>query len=223
MTFVAAAIFGQKALLVSWTLVAINIIVLGIAGIIASRVFLKDEPVPFIMELPLYHKPDFKTIFFAIWSRLSAFLKKAGTVILVFSILIWIMSNIPDGNIESSMIAWIGRILEPLGRHVGLDWKMMVALLSSIVAKENAVATLGILYNVGENGLMNILPNVISHASALSFLIILMLFIPCMPTITVMRQELGNWRWFIASFLTMLLSSFLIGYLVFHIALRLGF
>ncbi|HOV91174.1 MAG TPA: ferrous iron transport protein B [Syntrophorhabdaceae bacterium] len=222
MTFVAAAIFGQKALFVSWSLIAINIIVLGISGIVASRIFLKDEPVPFIMELPLYHKPDFKTIFFAVWSRLAAFIKKAGTVILIFSMLMWIMSNIPGGNIENSMIAWIGKILEPLGMPVGLDWKMMVALISSIIAKENAVATLSVLYGVGEEGLMNILPHAINHASALSFLIILMLFIPCMPTITVMKQELGSWRWFFASFLTMLLSSFFIGYLAFHIALKIG-
>ncbi|HOJ72262.1 MAG TPA: ferrous iron transport protein B [Syntrophorhabdaceae bacterium] len=222
MTFVAAAIFGEKALIISWSLVTINIIALGIIGIVASRVFLKDEPVPFIMELPLYHKPDLKTIFYAVWSRISAFIKKAGSVILIFSIFMWIMSNIPGGVIENSMLAWIGRILEPIGRPFGLDWKMMVALISSIVAKENSVATLSVLYGVGEHGLMNILPSVINHASALSFLIILMLFIPCMPTIAVMKQEMGSWRWFLTSFLTMLGVSFLFGLLGYHIALAIG-
>jgi len=222
MTFVAAAVFGQKALFVSWILIALNIIVLGLSGIIASRFFLKDESTPFIMELPLYHKPHFKTILLVVWSRLFAFIKKAGTVIMAFSVLMWIMSNIPSGNIENSMLSWIGKILEPVGNIVGLNWKMVVALLSSIVAKENAVATLSILYNAGEDGLMNVLPKVINHASAISFLIILMLFIPCMPTITVMRQELGNWRWFFASFFNMLLSSFLLGFLAYHGVLWIG-
>lgn len=135
----------------------------------------------------------------------------------------WVMSNIPSGNIRNSMLSWIGKILEPLGSIVGLNWKMLVALLSSIVAKENAVATLSILYNAGEDGLMNVLPKVINHASAISFLIILMLFIPCMPTITVMRQEFGNWRWFFASFFNMLFSSFLLGFLAYHVVLWIGF
>lgn len=222
MTFISAAIFGEKALYVSWILIAINIFILGISGMIASKIFLKDDPVPFIMELPLYHKPNLKTIFFAVWSRLTAFVKKAGTVILIFSIIMWVMSNIPEGNIENSMLSWLGKSLEPLGNVVGLNWKMMVALISSIVAKENAVATLSVLYNVGEDGLMNILPAVINPASALSYLIILMLFIPCVPTIAVMKQELGSRKWFITSFLTMFFSSFLIGYLAYHVALWLG-
>lgn len=222
MTFVAAAIFGEKALFVSWSLISINIIVLGLSGILASKIFLRDEPVPFIMELPLYHKPNVRTIFFAVWSRLYAFIKKAGTVILLFSVLMWIMSNIPTGSIENSMLSWFGRLLEPIGNIVGLNWKMMVALISSIVAKENAVATLSVLYNVGEEGLMSKLPEIINHASALSFLIILMLFIPCLPTIAVMKQEFESWKWFIASFLTMLLASFLTGFFAYHVALWLN-
>lgn len=219
LTFITAAIFAEKALLISWLLVTLNIVTLGIAGMIISRIFLKGGPVPFIMELPLYHKPDLKTIVLTVWSRTLAFIKKAGTVILVFSILIWIMSNIPGGKIEYSMLAWIGRFIEPIGIPLGLDWKMIIALISSIVAKENSIATLGILYNVGEQGLISVLPAVINHASALSFLVVLMLFIPCMPTITVMRQEMGNWRWFITSFIFMLIISFGGGMAAYHLAL----
>jgi len=120
------------------------------------------------------------------------------------------------------MLSWLGKILEPVGSIIGLNWKMMVALLSSIIAKENAVASLSVLYNAGEEGLMNVLPDVISHSSAISFLIILMLFIPCMPTITVMRQELGNWRWFFASFFNMLFASFLLSFLAYRLAIFLG-
>ena len=78
-------------------LVSLNIIMLGVAGIVISKYFFKDEPVPFIMELPLYHTPDFKTIVRVVWARTLAFIKKAGTVIFVFSIVLWIMSNVRVG------------------------------------------------------------------------------------------------------------------------------
>jgi ferrous iron transport protein B len=203
-------------------MVSLNIIVLGFAGVIISKLFFKDKPVPFIMELPLYHTPDFKSIGLAIWSRTFAFVKKAGTVIFIFSIILWIMSNVPGGNIEESMLARIGRILEPVGIPIGLDWRLMVALFSSIVAKENSVATLGILYNAGDQGLMSIISQSIAHPSALSFLIILMLFIPCAPTMTVMKQEMGGIKWPFISFLFMLAISYGTALVVYNLAHMLG-
>lgn len=217
-TFITAAIFAKNALLFSWFMVSLNIIVLGFTGVVISKLFFKDEPVPFIMELPLYHTPDFKSIGLAIWSRTFAFVKKAGTVIFVFSVILWIMSNVPGGNIEESMLARIGRILEPVGNPIGLDWRMMMALFSSIVAKENSVATLGILYNVGDQGLMSVISQAISRPSALSFLIILMLFIPCAPTMTVMKQEMGGMKWPLVSFLFMLAISYGTALVVYNIA-----
>lgn len=222
LTFITAAVFGEKAMVVTWALVAMNLIVLGVAGIFVSKFMLRDEPVPFIMELPLYHKPDIKTIFFAVWSRTAAFIKKAGTVILVFSVTIWIFSNIPGGNIENSILGRIGRFIEPLGVPLGLDWKMLVALLASVVAKENSIATLGVLYNVGEQGLRTVLPGIISHASALSFLVSLMLFIPCAPTIAVMKQEMGSMKWFSMSFIAMVLISYISGIIAYRLAVLLG-
>ena len=221
MTFIAAAVFGKEALTVSWSLVALNIVALGIAGMIVSRLFLKGEPVPFIMELPLYHRPDMKTIWMVVWSRTAAFMKKAGSVILLFSLVLWILSNVPGGNIETSILAWIGRKIEFIGLPMGLDWRMMVALLSSVVAKENSVASLGVLYNVGEQGLRVVLPSAISHASALSFLVVLMIFIPCVPTISVMKQEMENWKWFAFSILFMLCLSLICGIGAFHLAATL--
>jgi ferrous iron transport protein B len=222
MTFIAAAVFGEKALIVSWSLIALNLIVLGFTGMIMSRFFLRDVPVPFIMELPLYHKPDIRTIAMAVRSRTMSFIKKAGTVILGFSVLIWIISNFPGRNVENSMLGWIGRFVEPIGIPLRLDWKMIVALLSSIVAKENAVATLGVLFNVGDQGLMDVLPNVITHASSLSFLVTLMLFIPCAPTFAVMKREMGSWKLFFTSFISMLLISYCGGMVAYRIALLLG-
>ncbi|MGB9716764.1 MAG: nucleoside recognition domain-containing protein, partial [Thermodesulfovibrionales bacterium] len=221
LTFVSSAIFREQATLFSWSIVAINIVSLGIIGVIVSRFFLKGEPTPFIMELPLYHKPNLKTIGIAVWTRIIAFVKRAGTVILVFSVLLWFISNFPGKTIENSILGFFGHLIEPLGKPMGLDWKMAVALLSSFIAKENSIAALGVVYGVGEEGLSNVLPLAMSHASALSFLVVLMLFVPCVATLAVMRQEMGSWKWFIFSFVIISIVSFLSGIVAYNIALFL--
>ncbi len=222
LTFVTAALFPRNGLVVSWSLVVLNMAMLGIAGVIISRSFFKDEPVPFIMELPLYHKPNFKTIGIVVWARTVSFIKKAGSVIVTFSVILWILSNIPGGGVEQSMLARIGRALEPAGTPIGLNWKLMAALFSSVVAKENAVATLGVLYGAGERGLMNVLSGAVSHASGISFLVILMLFIPCAATITVMKQEMGSLRLSFASLLFMLVLSYTVAFLAYRVAMALS-
>jgi ferrous iron transport protein B len=222
LTFVASAVFGERATIFSWPIVATNILALGVVGIIVSRFFLKGEPTPFIMELPLYHKPNLKTVGITVWKRTTAFIKRAGTVILGFSILLWFMSNFPGRRIEDSILGWLGRLVEPFGAPMGLDWKMMLALLSSFIAKENSIATLGIVYEVGGEGLRNVLPGVMSHASALSFLVVMMLFIPCAATVVVMRQEMGSWKWFLFSIIIMLLVFFVSGIITYNLALFLG-
>jgi ferrous iron transport protein B len=221
-TLVAAAIFGKKALIISSALVAGNILILGVSGIIASKLLFKRQRMPFIMELPFYHKPNPRTIGMAVWNRITAFVKKAGTLIVFFSILLWLLSHIPGGDIESSILGFVGRFIEPMGRPIGLDWKMIVALLASVTARENSIAALGVLYGVGEEGIREILPSMMSNASALSFLVILMLFIPCVATLVVMKQEMGNWRWFLSSFIFMIFISYASGMAVYQIALLAG-
>ncbi|MBE0556460.1 MAG: ferrous iron transport protein B, partial [Proteobacteria bacterium] len=129
----------------------------------------------------------------------------------------------PDGTTETSILAVIGRFIEPLGRPLGLDWKMMTALISSIVAKENAVATLGVLYGVGDQGLLNVLPSVMGHASALAFLTVLMLFVPCAATVAVMKREMADRIWFYSSLVLTLAVSYLGGLAAYRVALWAGF
>ncbi|MEI7637485.1 MAG: nucleoside recognition domain-containing protein, partial [Syntrophus sp. (in: bacteria)] len=201
---------------------AANILILGMTGMIINRFVLKDEPMPFIMELPLYHKPDIRTIGMVIWNRTIAFVRRAGTVILAVSVLVWALSYFPHGRVEDSLLAGIGQFIEPVGRPLGLDWKMMTALLTSIVAKENAIATLGVLYGVGDEGLVRVLPAVMTPASALAFLVVLMLFIPCAATVAVMKREMGSWKWFGASFALMLSMSFFLGLFAYKLAIWIG-
>jgi ferrous iron transport protein B len=222
LTFVTAAVFRERETLVSWSLVAVNILALGLLGMFMSRLFLKGKPMPFIMELPLYHRPNLRTIGMAVWNRTKAFVKLAGTVILGFSILLWIISNFPGGTLEDSILGRMGHFIEPLGAPIGLDWRMIVALLASFVAKENSIAALGVLYGVGEVGLRNVLPEMMSHASALSFLVVLMLFIPCVATMVVIWREMGSWKWFLSSIIIMFIVSFGSGMLAYHLAMLLG-
>jgi len=221
LTLVSAAVFGQYAALVSWTILALNIAVLGLAGILVNRT-LREQDAPFIMELPIYHTPDARTIGMVIWSRTLSFLRKAGTVILGMSVLIWILSYFPAGTVEESWLAAMGKMIEPLGELLGLDWKMITALLTGLVAKETVVATLGVLYSVGDGGISAVLPTIMSRASAAAFLVVMMLFIPCVATIAVLRKEMNSNKWFYSTIALTLMVSYLGGIAAYQLVSYLG-
>lgn len=193
----APAFFPRHATVVSWALTALPLAVLAAVGAVASRLFIRDDDAAFIMEMPLYHVPNARTIGVFVWTRLLGFLQKASTVILGVSVVVWLLSTLPHGEVDTSILATLGRALEPFGRLMGLDWRPLVALLTSFVAKENAVATLGVLYGVGEDApaLTQALAGSLSAASGLAFLVAEMLFIPCASTVAVIRQETGSWKW----------------------------
>jgi ferrous iron transport protein B len=221
LTLVSAAIFRENAAYVSWSIVALNIFVLGIAGIFVNKTLWKQDA-PFIMELPIYHTPDLKTILMVIWSRTLSFIRKAGTVILGVSLIIWLLSYFPKGVVEESFLASFGKLLQPLGVPLGLDWKMITALLTGLVAKENVVATLGVLYSVGRDGLSNILPTIMSHESAAAFLVVMMLFIPCAATVAVLKKEMNDNKWFYATIVMTLAVSYLGGIAAYNFVKWLG-
>lgn len=221
LTLVSAAVFGPIAPYVSWSILALNIVALGIAGIFVNK-FIKEQDAPFIMELPIYHRPDLRTMMMVVWSRTIAFIRKAGTVILGVSILIWFLSYYPSGIVEESWLAALGKFLEPVGSLLGLNWKMIAALLTGLVAKETVIATLGVLYSVGAEGLVNVLPQIMSHASAAAFLVVMMLFIPCAGTIAVLKKEMNSNKWFYSTIVLTLLASYLGGVLAFNFVKWLG-
>ncbi len=218
----APAFFGDRALWVSWGLVLFALFVLAVTGVVLNRALFKGERAAFIMELPLYHLPNLRTIAVVVWQRLVAFLRKAGTVILAVSVLVWALASLPGGSIEGSVLAAIGRALTPLGALMGLDWRMLVALLTSFIAKENAVATLGVLYGSGEAGLPQLLSATISPAAGLAFLVVTMLFIPCVGTLAAMRQETNSWRWTLFGVGLLLVISLVVGIVVYQVAQLLG-
>jgi ferrous iron transport protein B len=139
----------------------------------------------------------------------------------VVSAIIWMLSYIPNGEMETSLLATIGRSLEPLGQWMGLgDWRLIVALLTSFVAKENTIATLGILFGTNGTamGLAAQVALVLTLPAALAFLVVQMTFIPCLATLAVIKQETGAWKHAFHNLGLLLAISLLSGILVYQIA-----
>jgi len=190
---IAAAFFGSAAVLISIGMIIFSLLILALVGLILNRFVIRGKSGSLIMELPLYHVPNIRLIGMITWQNILAFIRRAGTVILAVSILVWLLSVIPGGDIDNSVLANIGKFLEPLGRLMGLNWQMMVALISSFVAKENTIATLGVLMGGGD--LAQQLKTILTPAAAVAFLVAQILFIPCVATIAAIRQETKGWKW----------------------------
>ncbi|HEX8990629.1 MAG TPA: ferrous iron transport protein B [Anaerolineales bacterium] len=221
--FLAPAFFGSKALLVSWSLVLFSLLILVLSGSILNRVLFKGERSAFIMEMPLYHIPNARTIGILVWQRSLSFVKKAGTNILAMALVIWALSVLPGGDFNHSYLVQFGKLIEPVGRWMGLDWRLTVALISSFPAKENAIATLGVLFGSNPGaGLAQQLRLTFSTASGLSFLVVTMLFIPCMATVAVIRQETKSWGWTLFNLGLFMAISIAAGTAVYHVAHALG-
>lgn len=217
LAFLTPIFFGRGAPLVSWGMVALSLTVLGVLGSAINRLLFHGERLAFIMELPLYHIPNGRTIGLLVWERTIAFFVRAGTIILAFAVIVWAFSALPGGEIETSYLAYVGRLLAPLGALMGLDWRMMVALLTSFVAKENTIATLSVLYGKGEEApLADTMAGLLTPAAALAFLAVQVLFIPCVATVATIRQESGSWRWMFLTVLLLLVVSFTVGITIYQ-------
>lgn len=207
----APIFFGSNAIWISWGLVGANLVLLMAIGWLLHRFVFGDEHVAFIMELPLYHAPNLRTIGMNAWRNLLEFIRKAGGVILIASVVIWFLSYLPAGNLETSWLAVFGRALEPVGAWMGLPWPVLLALLTSVVAKENTIATLGILY-----GSVAGLSAILAPAAGLSLLVFQVLFIPCIGTVAAIRQETKSVGWTLLSVGLMLVLAFGLAVLVYQ-------
>jgi len=222
--FLAPAFFGKNAALVSWGLVAGNTLLLLLVGMAINRGVFRGARSAFIMEMPLYHLPNARTIGLYIWYTTGAFIKKAGGIILLASAIVWLLAYLPGGEIEGSLLARFGRWLEPAGQWLGLgDWRLIVALLSSFVAKENTIATLGVLYGSEANlGLAEQVARTLTPAAALAFLVVQMTFIPCAATVAVIKQETASWKWTAFSVGLLLVISFGAAVIIYQLARVMG-
>ena len=218
--FMTPVFFGSGAPLVAFALVMLNLVVLAVVGAFANRVMFKNDQAAFIMELPHYHWPKVRSIALIVWQRTIGFIKQAGTAILIMSLIIWALSYFPNGQVATSWLGSLGRGLSPLGGLLGLDWKLLIALLASFIAKENSIAILGVLFSTAGNHaqLATTLAATITPLAALSFLVVQMLFIPCASTVATIRKETRSWKWTLFTIGLLAAVSFGAGMVVYQIA-----
>lgn len=222
-TFLAPVFFGSAATWVMVGLVTMNLAILVVAGLLLNRFVFKGAKTAFIMEMPLYHTPNPRTIALYVWNNIQGFLKKAGTVIVLVSTIVWALSDFPGSGMNHSYLAAFGKWLSPVGAWMGLgSWRFIVALVSSFVAKENSIATLGVLFGAGGSkaGLAHQVAAALTPAAALAFLAVQMTFVPCVATVAVTKQEVG-WKWALLSVAMLLVLSLLVGVAMFQIFSRL--
>lgn len=190
----------------------------GIAAIICSGIILKKtkmfagDPAPFVMELPAYHLPTVGNVLRSMWERGWSFIKKAGTIILLSTIVLWFLQGFGwvDGSfamleaeqLDSSILAKIGNGIAPIFAPLGFgDWKMAVATVTGLIAKENVVATFGVLFGyaeVAEDGveIWSPLAATITPVAAYAFLVFNLLCAPCFAAMGAIKREMNNTKWF---------------------------
>ena len=208
-----AGAFFQNAGWVSWSAYFV-----GIAAIICSGIILKKtkmfagEPAPFVMELPAYHWPTVGNVLRSMWERGWSFIKNAGTIILLSTIVLWFLQGFGwiDGSftmleaeqLNDSILAKIGNVIAPIFAPLGFgNWKMAVATVTGLIAKENVVATFGILFGYGEVAedgaeIWQVLSQTITPVAAYGFLVFNLLCAPCFAAMGAIKREMNNAKWF---------------------------
>ena len=206
---IAGALFGGSA----W--VSTSAYFIGMAAIIISGIILKKtkmfsgDPAPFVMELPAYHWPTLSNVLRSMWERGWSFIKKAGTIILLSTIFVWFTTYfgsvdgtfrmLDESEIDHSILAAIGGVIAWIFRPLGWgNWQAAVASITGLVAKENIVGTLGILYGGGELTVYQALGQAFNGISGYSFLVFNLLCAPCFAAIGAIKREMNNakWTWF---------------------------
>ena len=208
-----AGAFFQNAGWVSWSAYFV-----GIAAIICSGIILKKtkmfagDPAPFVMELPAYHWPTVGNVLRSMWERGWSFIKKAGTIILLSTIVLWFLQGFGwiDGSftmleaeqLNDSILAKIGNVIAPIFAPLGFgNWKMAVATVTGLIAKENVVATFGILFGYGEVAddgaeIWQVLSQTITPVAAYGFMVFNLLCAPCFAAMGAIKREMNNAKWF---------------------------
>ena len=211
----------------------------GIAAIICSGIILKKtklfagDPAPFVMELPAYHWPTVSNVLRSMWERGWSFIKKAGTIILMSTIVLWFLMNFGwvDGSfgmleaeqLNDSILASIGSVIAPLFAPLGWgDWKMAVAAVSGLIAKENVVGTFGILFGFGEVAedgaeIWGQLAGSLSTVAAYSFLVFNLLCAPCFAAMGAIKREMNNTKWFFTAIGYQTLLAYVVSLCIYQI------
>lgn len=275
----AGAFFPHNAALVLLGIYLLGIVLAILSAIVLSK-FVKDDDLPFVMELPPYRIPTAKAIWRHTWEKGKQYLQKMATTILVCSVIIWFLgyfpknkelmatqeeyaalAQTPAGRIEvnaddvdvnaatatkkelmtridslyayqqeNSYIGQLGRMVSPALDPLGFNWKMDVGLLTGIAAKELVVSTLGVMYSEGakvsegrdmseDTQLQSALVNDVTPAAALSFMVFILLYFPCVATFVAIKNETGKWRWAVACCAYTMAVAWIMSFIVYRLAL----
>lgn len=197
----------------------------GTAWLLKSAV-LKSKPAPFVLQLPAYRWPTVRSLAFRLVDRSKIFLRRAGTVILVTTIVLWFLASVPYQNgepppIGESLAGSIGRTIEPLVEPLGLNWKIGIGLITSLAAREVIVGTLGTIYGMesdeGSPALQQALQAELSFGGAIALLMYFAFAMQCMSTVAIVRRETGGWTWPAIQFAYMLVLAYSTGFAAYSI------
>lgn len=213
MLFVGAFFAEQKALVMLSLYIIGVLLSIGFAWVMQHMPAFRQPKHDYVSELPPYRRPTLRNTGLHIWERVADYLQKIPAVIIWASIIIWALTYFPTGNMdnmEESYLATIGHWMEPVMRPLGFDWKMSVCLLTGLPAKEAIVSTMGILYPA-ETALSAFTP-----VTAYAFMVFVLLYFPCVATITTLRREIGaKWAWY--SVAQSLVLAWLLSFLIYQI------
>ncbi len=238
---IAGAFFPRKAGLVVLGLYALGIL-LAITSAKVMSMFMKDDDLPFVMELPPYRVPTGKSIFRHTWEKGRQYLQKMSGTILICSMIIWFLGYFPNHNAydsvkeqqEHSFIGYIGQAMEPVLEPLGFDWRMGVGIVAGVGAKELVVSSLGVMYvdepvvsgggdvsaeaATGETRLQRALVKSVPPAAALAYMVFILLYFPCVATFVAIRNESGKWKWAIFTAVYTIAVAWIAAFLTFRIS-----
>lgn len=226
--FVGAFFAYHKALIVL-SLYVLGIVVALILAKVFSATILRGETSYFVIELPPYRLPQAKALWKSTWEKGKGFIRKAGTFIFAGSVLIWLLSYAGPGgvnvNMDDSFLAMIGGIFAPLLAPLGFGtWQAGASLLTGFLAKEAIISTMNIIYFVpDEASLQGLLVNTFTPVGAYSFMVFILLYIPCLATVATIKKETGSNKWTAFSIFYALAIAYVLSLLVYQVGHLLGF
>ena len=227
----AGAFFPRHSALALLLIYLIGVLLAIFSAMVLSR-FIKDDDLPFVMELPPYRVPTAKATWRHTWEKGKQYLEKMATTILIGSVVIWCLGYFPRSHKdveyqqEHSYIGQIGKAISPALEPLGFNWKMDISLLSGVVAKELVVSTLGVMYapeaesasdNEDNTQLQAALSSSVSLPAAVAFMLFILLYFPCIATFVAIKNETGKWKWAIAVCAYTMVVAWVCGFIGYHI------
>ena len=225
-----AAFFSENQGIMMVLIYVLGIIVALIVAAILKRTMFKGLSTPFVMELPTYKIPSVKGVLLHTWEKVKGFLRKAGTLILACSIVLWVLQNIfPWGGTDSqmSLLGVIGSTIAPIFAPLGFGtWQAAVAIIAGLAAKEVVVATFGTLAGLEEDdeeGITNLVHDTFTPLSAFSFMAFTLLYTPCFAAIGAIKQETNSYKWALTMCAITLVTAYIVSFLIFQVGGLAGF